>query len=150
MLAAIIKRRLMDAGAAEDRITQGHFGFWNGLSMQDGTFVLRRHVKSAWAKAKAFASLDPLAIIDALRRIGVPTRVLNLIRAIYTDRRFTARDFVGFSTERARHFGISQGCPLSPFLFVMVMIIVLEDAIQGSLAPGKNLRVLGKLDELLR
>ena len=99
--------------------------------------------------AKTFDSLSPTAMIAALQRFGLPTKVLNLISAIYTDRRFKVKDFMGFSTERRQNSGISQGCPLSPFLVVMVMTIVLKDAVAELLVADQKLRLMGKLNELL-
>ena len=51
-----------------------------------------------------------------------------MIEAIYRDRRFLVKDNGCTSDWRPQEFGITQGCPLSPFLFVVVMTILLGDA----------------------
>ena len=51
----------------------------------------------------------------------LPDRVLEVTQAIYCDRRFVVSDCGQTSQERQQGAGISQGCPLSPFLFVMVL-----------------------------
>ena len=51
-----------------------------------------------------------------------------MIQAIYTDRTFVVADGGETSQGHVQHFGISQGCPLSFFLFVMVMTVLLQDA----------------------
>jgi len=159
-LASTLRMRLI-AASAEGRLSEGQFGFRSGFSTQDAIFVLRRKIETAWAQkngclyvlaldwAKAFDSLDPEAMLDALRRFGLPSKILNLVRAIYTDRRFKVQDSSHLSSERAQNSGISHGCPLSPFLFVMVMTVVLEDAVRELSADDQQLRLSGLLSELL-
>ena len=78
--------------------------------------------------AKAFDSIDPKCLVRALQRFGLPDQYIQCIKAIYSDRKFYVAE-KGFSSGiHAQHFGISQGCPLSPFLFVMVMTVLLHDA----------------------
>ena len=54
--------------------------------------------------------------------------MLAAIQNIYTDRRFRVREEGVESAERYQKAGISQGCPLSPFLFGMVMTVLMTDA----------------------
>ena len=67
-------------------------------------------------------------VIVALRRFGVPDGVCSIIRAIYSGRKFVVRDAGHTSEPRPQHFGIPQGCPLSLFLFSIVMTVLLFDA----------------------
>ena len=78
--------------------------------------------------AKAFDRISPTGLIDALRRFGLPHVFLDIIQNIYKDREFFVRDMGHQSTNHFQCHGISQGCPLSPFLFVIVMTIVMHDA----------------------
>ena len=55
-------------------------------------------------------------------------RYLGIISNIYKEREFLVSDHGHTSAKHPQHFGISQGCPLSPFLFVMVMTVLLHDA----------------------
>ena len=64
----------------------------------------------------------------ALRHFGTPDGFCAIIRAIYRGRRFVVRDAGHTSEPRPQNFGISQGCPLSPFLFSIVMPVLLFDA----------------------
>ena len=52
----------------------------------------------------------------------------KIVASIYSNRTFKVRDAGSTSTEHVQHFGICQGCPLSPFLFAIVMTILLYDA----------------------
>ncbi len=67
-------------------------------------------------------------MLQALRRFGVPEHVVAVVRAIYTGRSFRVKEGDQVSGERGQYSGISQGCPLSPFLFVILMSILMEDA----------------------
>ena len=65
--------------------------------------------------AKAFPSTPHAAILQALRCIGAPAHLLNLVEQIY---RQPMNECDGF-TYRV-HRGIKEGCPLSPALFTLV------------------------------
>ena len=79
----MVKERLV-AGGAEERLAASQFGFRKGWSTQDAIFLLRRRVELAHAQrngqlfvlaldwAKAFDSLEPNAMLVALKRFGVP------------------------------------------------------------------------------
>ena len=139
VFAALVHSRLAQGGA-ERRLTQSHYGLRSGHSTQEAIFVLRRHIEAALAGrdgkmtalaldwSKAFDSVNPAAKIAGLRRSGLPEHALEVIRAIYTDRSFEVRDCGAASSRRPQAAGISQGCPLSPLLFVMTMTVIMEDA----------------------
>ena len=75
--------------------------------------------------AKAFDSINVGAMITALRRFGLPEKILRIISHIYQDRFFSVVGGSIGSTTRRQCSGISQGCPLSPFLFVMLMSVMM-------------------------
>ena len=160
LFASLLRQRLVSAGA-EERLSSQQFGFRKGHSTQDAIFILRRRVELAHAQrngqlyvlaldwAKAFDSLEPSAMLAALRRFGLPPDVLKIIEAIYTDRVFRVAEGGTFSTTRQQHSGISQGCPLSPFLSIMVMSIIMQDAASSLLAEDQKRLAEGTLGELL-
>ena len=146
----IILRRLKAAGA-EARIWRTQFGFKSKHGTADAIFLARRLLDESCASqnsplillaldwAKAFDSVMPDALLEALRRFGLPPEVLGAVRAIYSGRSFAVKDSGLTSTSREQRAGICQGCPLSPFLFAMVMTVLLSDA----------KRSLGDLSELV-
>ena len=139
MFASLLLKRLQ-AGGAEARLTATQFGFRRKVGTADAIFAVRRHIDLALAQRggktsllaldwkKAFDSINVDALVIALRRFGLPPKVLRVIEHIYADRFFAVCDGGNSSSRRLQRSGISQGCPLSPFLFVMLMTVVMDDA----------------------
>ena len=160
VFASLVHKRLVAAGA-EQRLSQTQFGFRSGHSTLDAIFVLRRKIDLAAAQrdgklfvmaldwAKAFDSINPESMIAALRRFGLPQHVLGVIAAIYSSRSFCVRDGSSESSSRRQDSGISQGCPLSPFLFVMLMTVMMHDAVEKLPPEDRELLRKGSLAELL-
>ena len=51
-----------------------------------------------------------------------------MIQAIYSSRTFFVHDQQHCFDSKPQHFGISQGCPLSLMLFVIMMSVLIKDA----------------------
>ena len=102
-LPEILLRRLTDAGA-EDRIWPTQFGFRSGCGCADALFIARRKVENAWARkdgnllllaldwAKAFDSISPAGLVNAMSRFGIPFQFCSVVRGIYNGRHFMVRD----------------------------------------------------------
>ena len=102
------------------------FGFRSGVGTADALFLSRRRIEEAieakdcsavllalgWAKA--FDSISPDSLTLALGRFGLADAFVGMVRGIY-------------SNQHTQHFGIFQGCPLSPFLFTIVAAISVGD-----------------------
>ena len=160
IFATILHKRLLDGGA-DRRISSTQFGFRSGRSAQDAIFIARRRIELGISSRdgqlsllaldwqKCFDSIDPGAMIQALRRFGVPEKFLRVVQAIYADRRFQVKDGADLSKVCRQKAGISQGCPLSPYLFIMVMTVVMADA--ASSLPGEDQTLIntGSMAELL-
>ncbi len=139
LFANILLRRLRDAGA-EDRIWRTQFGFRSSRGTCDALFIARRELERANSEkhgksvflaldwAKAFDSVSPDGLSDALSRFGLPESFVDMIQAIYSKRCFIVSDAGARSRWHNQRYGICQGCPLSPFLFVVLMTVLLQDA----------------------
>ena len=160
LFASLLLRRLKEAGA-EQRLSTTQFGFRSGCGTNDAIFAVRRHIDLALAQRygrrgivaldwkKAFDSVNVEALLTALQRFGFPSKLVRIIEHVYSDRRFRVMDGQQFSTERAQLSGISQGCPLSPFLFVVLMSVVVHDSLGAMSAETKDHYSRGLLDILL-
>ena len=127
-------RRLKNAGA-EERIHKHQFGFKSKSGTVDAIYLARRILDKAMGGkngkitllaldwAKAFDSISPEALCKALHRFGIPNDFIDIIASIYHGRKFVVRDSGITSEKHDQFFGISQGCPLSPFLFIILMTI---------------------------
>ena len=72
----------------------------------------------------------------ALARFGAPEKYVAAVKSIYSNRSFRVKDAGATSESHAQPFGISQGCPLSPFLFSIVMTLLMQDASRDMLCKG--------------
>eukprot|EP00959_Pyramimonas_sp_CCMP1952_P160369 3354317-Pyramimonas_sp.AAC.1 len=167
LLASLLLGKLQHAGA-EERLTSTQFGFRRKRGTSDAVHAVRRHVEIAHAQRdgkiallaldwkKAFDSINVLALLEALGKFGVPDNMLSIIGSIYENRNFCVAEGSKRSQVRNQLSGIAQGCPLSPFLFVMVMSVVIkraedklgEDALR-SLRDGETSILLYADDTLL-
>ena len=150
---------MKDAGA-EDRIWPTQFGFRSGCGCADALFIARRKVENAWARkdgnllllaldwAKAFDSISPAGLVNAMSRFGIPYHFCSVVRSIYNGRHFMVRDGSATSHQHPQCFGISQGCPLSPFLFSIVMTMPIQDAKATFLSRRDPART-GEISELM-
>jgi hypothetical protein len=57
--------------------------------------------------------------------------MIRVIGAIYKEPKFAVKEDGKKSTERRQRTGIRQGCPLSPYLFVIVMTVMVKDIDEG-------------------
>ena len=160
IFAAVLLNRLKEAGA-ENRIWRTQFGFKSKCGTIDALFLARRALEAIYAEkdqsisfvaldwAKAFDSIDPESLIQALRRFGLPSSFLQMVMAIYSARQFFVRDMGHDSEWHPQQFGISQGCPLSPFLFVILMTILIQDARLLAAEKGVRFEDSQQLSEIL-
>ena len=51
-----------------------------------------------------------------------------MVAAIYESRSFCVKEAGATSSDRHLSTGIAQGCPLSPYLFIIVLSVIFEDA----------------------
>ena len=158
--AGLIKQRLLDAGI-DQRLWPSQFGFRKGRSTIDALYVARRHIELACAKrggqisllaldwARAFDSVHVGRLLHCLRRFGVTGRTHSAISSLMHNRQFYVEDFGVPSERRLQRSGISQGCTLSPLLFVIVMSAVMQDAVDMLTPAAKAAREHGLLADIV-
>ena len=103
LFSSLILNRFKVAGV-EDKLWKSQFGFRSGCGTQDAIFIARRLIEQchnnqnqsrvflALDWAKAFDSIDPKCLVQALRRYGIPQHYLDIIASIYSNRKFVVHD----------------------------------------------------------
>ena len=86
---------------------------------------------------QAFDSIDHNAMLVALERFGISATALKIIQGIYKDPTFATTSSMGEKAEGVVGSGIRQVCPLSPYLFIMVLAVIFEDVDYALLAQGQ-------------
>ena len=76
---------------------------------------------------KAFDKVDQTKMIEAIYRLNIPEKMLRILTAFYISPKFRIKDREGMSTFRKQRTGIRQGCPLSPYLFIILMTVLIAD-----------------------
>ena len=123
------------------------FGFRKSRSIVEAIFVARRRIELAIAQrsgrvsllaldwAKAFDSVHIERMLHAMRRFGIPDGFCKLVGAAMRNRCFYVEEWGSKSHCASQRSGVSQGCTLSPLIFVIVMSIIMSDAV-ASLSPA--------------
>ena len=88
---------------------------------------------------KAFDKISHSSLLHTMRRYRLPPRFLNLLTNIYKEPNFYVSLQKTTSDTHAQHSGIRQGCPLSPYLFVMVMSALWTDLHKAIPTASKEL-----------
>ena len=99
--------------------------------------------------SKAFDSIHVESLLDALRRFGIPQPFCQMIRRILEARRFYVEECGQPSETRGQLSGISQGCTISPLLFIIVMSVLLHDAVSSLSDEAKAAYKKGHLADLV-
>ena len=76
---------------------------------------------------KAFDKINQSKLLQVLRRLKTPPNMLRLVTHMYAHPKFGITTEGISSRYRRQESGIRQGCPLSPFLFVLLMGALFQD-----------------------
>ena len=79
----------------------------------------------------------------ALDRIGVHQHYIDVLINCYKTTKFYAEDEYGSSKTKVQSSGIRQGCPLSPYLLVLVMSVIDHDISRSIAGRTHNARFEG-------
>ena len=136
LFTAIVQKRL--AAQLDPFLQKTQFGFRKDRSTADAIHCIRRAAEHGeqtqkqahfvlldWAKA--FDKVDRQALLIAMAKMNIPTKYINIVRAIYTNTKFNITMEGHTSSWQRQETGIRQGCPLSPYLFLIVMTTLFHD-----------------------
>jgi len=134
--ATMIQMRL--AANIEEKIWKTQYGFRAKHSTAEALYITRRiqdfyetHGDKFFMLfldwEKAFDKVDQKKLINALYRLNIPAKILKIIESFYRDPKFRVKDVEGLSGYRKQRAGIRQGCPLSPYLFILLMTVIFHD-----------------------
>ena len=147
ILAGLIKNRLIQT--YDPWIQRSQFGFRPKKSTAQAIFLARRLMDISERTGSnlsmvlldwkmAFDKVNQAKLLQALRRLKVPPRMLKIIEHIYSSPKFRVATGGHSSTYRTQCSGIRQGCPLSPYLFVILMSTLFHDIKQRLTTPKQK------------
>ena len=103
----------------------------------------------------AFDSVNRSSLFSTLTLRGVPTKYINLMKALYAETSGRVRVYGHLSDSFPTTSGVRQGCPLSPFLFNFVVDMIMDITLQGlddagvEYFPVENLTDLDYADDIV-
>ena len=145
IFAAMLQARL--ARIHDKNLRRTQYGFRSQRSTAHPLFVLRRAMEWSDQTAtplfllfldwkQAFDSVDHNAMLAGLSRFGLSKASLNLVHTLYTDASFYTEGPLSEKVRGRVGSGIRQGCPLSPYLFIIVLTVLLQDVDTQLLKDG--------------
>ena len=134
--ASLIQQRLAEALDADLQRTQ--YGFRKSRSTVIPLACIRRILERAEASRdpcfvvfldweKAFDRIKQEKLVEVLERMNVPNLYVEAIRSLYQNPSFAVRVGEECSAWKTQRRGIRQGCPLSPYLFIILMTVMFRD-----------------------
>ena len=70
---------------------------------------------------------DPAANMKRTSRLGIPQTIIDNIKNLYQNPTFKVMQGIHESEWQKQRTGIRQGCPLSPYLFILTMHVMFHD-----------------------
>ena len=134
--SALIKNRLENT--LEQIISKTQFGFRKNKSCAHALHIIRRVIDYGemsnlniitifldWEKA--FDKVNHKRLLQALKRLNIPGCYLEIITNLYENPTFQAKYEDQTSEYKKQEAGIRQGCTLSPYLFILLMTVLMHD-----------------------
>ena len=139
IFAKMLQERLRQT--LDTKIVDFQFGYRQGRSTAEPIFIARRVQEIAEKYgiplymlaldySKAFDSIPHAKLTESLRRKGAPEKYIRLVHNLYCNPRFRIKIPEGISREHPQKIGIRQGCPLSPYLYIIATSCLMEDLLK--------------------
>ena len=105
--------------------------------LQDWSRALDKPVHLLFLDWKqAFDTIDHSALIAALKRWNLHEGYIEIIQDFYTNPQFSTVGMNGAQAYGQASSGIRQGCPLSPYLFILLRTVLMHDTENRLLRTG--------------
>ena len=137
--ASIIQTRI--SSKMDGTLDENPFGFRKGKCTAQPLFYTRKRGNAGRSGIgvplittrliKAFDKVLQDRMTKAIKRLGVPKKIANLINAIYKEPNYTIVDRETTTDPRIQKAGIRQGLPLPPYLLTMLMTAIMYDVEEG-------------------
>lgn len=152
LVAAIIQNRL--AIKLDNHLQQTQYGFRRKRGTAEALQYVRRMVDKGESRQnktllvlldweKAFDKIHHDKLFLALDRMNVPEQITKLIKSMYNNPQFKVSMDGKESNWHTQHTGIRQGCPLSPYLFILVVTMISHDIHKDDGAKTRAQRIPG-------
>ena len=136
LFANIIHVRLYET--IDDRISKTQFGFRKNKSTAQPLSVYKRIQELQKESGssfhtllldweKAFDKVDHKRMIQAIKRLGIKDKIIRMIEAIYKKNKVLYQRGQTSNKRKTQMAGIRQGCPLSRYLFILLLTTITHD-----------------------
>ena len=159
LFACIVQKRISDK--LDQYLQKTQYGFRKKRGTADALHYIRRMVDKGemtgtktllvlldWEKA--FDKVIHGKLITALERMNIPRKLVLLISEMYRNPQFMVEMDNKQSDWKRQETGIRQGCPLSPYLFIILMSVMFWDIHHEGVKGLERNRVVGtEFDEVV-
>ena len=161
MFTAVLQQRI--SAKLDPFLQKTQYGFRRKKSTAHAVHIIRRILDLGertnrkinlilldWKKA--FDKVNQDGLFKAMERMGIDDKLIRLTKRAYKNPTFKIEIEGKSSSWHKQHTGIRQGCPLSPYLFLILMTVIFWDVHQqpGLREELRHNRVLDAMfDEVL-
>jgi len=138
--ASFLQIRL--ASAIDNDLQNTQFGFRPKRSTSTPVACIRRLLDKSEATQsslfvtflyweQAFDRVKQDKLLEALQRMNIPDKFCSAITSLYNNPQFRVKMGDSKGTWMKQSMGIRQGCPLSPYLLIVLMTVLFRDVHDG-------------------